>query len=251
MAGEGYLAAGVLQVAVAVSFLVVGRNVLRRAPTQPAVRAFVVWWWSLGLFLAIQGALDLAAARSGPELGLYILSRYPSVPLLCVASGGLSYFTLFLVTGRLWVARLSYAVYGAALALLWVATFLPAPTALRADPWEIAPATAHPLLPAVYLVIGLPMILGSASILVVSWGTEGPQGRRGRLVGTALLVYVGSGLVSYLALGPVPHFAVLVGGGAGAAILSLRAYPPSGRTDEPPARALRRSGLLRRCSELV
>ena len=248
---EGSLAVtAAVHLATAASFAAVAIAVARRSGNgaHQAGIAFAIWWGALAGYLALQGVLLAAASFSAPSLDAFLWSRLAAIPLLCAAAGGLTYYILYLLTGRSWLRAPVALLYLATAAAFHVATFVPSPTGLRVTPWtiELELASSPALKLAVYTAVGLPPILGSVALLWTSRRMERPQRYRARLVGTAILAYVGSGLAAFTAAGQALQMVALLGMGLVAAVLVLLAYFPPRRIAEraglpaPATRPLRR-----------
>lgn len=227
---EGTLAVtAAVHLATAASFAAVAVAVARRTNgNHQAGVAFAIWWGALAGYLALQGVLLASAAASGPSLEAYLWSRLAAIPLLCAAAGGLTYYILYLLTGRSWLRVPVSLLYLATAAAFHVATFVPRPTMLRVSAWtvELELASSPALKLAVYAAVGLPPILGSLALLWTSRRMERPQRYRARLVGAAILAYVGSGLAAFTAAGQALQMGALLGMGLVAAVLVLLAYFP-------------------------
>lgn len=234
---EGSLAVtAAVHFATAASFAAVAIAVARRtgSGSHQAGAAFAVWWGGLAGYLGLQGLLLATAALSRPSFQAFLWSRLAAIPLLCAAAGGLTYYILYLLTGRAWLRVPVALLYLATAAAFHVVTFVPQPTGLRQTPWtiELELASAPALKLAVYAAVGLPPILGSGALLWTSRRMERPQRYRARLVGAAILAYVGSGLAAFTTGGQALQMLVLLGMGLVAAVLVLVAYFPPQRLAE-------------------
>jgi len=220
----------VVHLLTATSFLVVAAAIWRRRlpDMRGATAAILVWWTCLAGYLYLQAGLHLWASFVGPDLATFLWSRLLAIPLLCACAGGLTYYILYLITGKAWL-RWPVAILFLMTAILFhVALFLPMPTALRTTPWLIELDIADTsLLMAVYAMVGLPPILGSAALLWVARRMGPPQRYRATMVGLAILAYVGSGLAAFTSAGDTAKLLVLNGMGLVAASLVLLAYYPT------------------------
>lgn len=212
------------------AFLVVARAVHRRGAgpeTQLARNAYVTWWCGLGAYLLLQGALTFVAASGGLTADAYRLSRLVAIPSLCAATWGLSYYLLFVYTGRARAARLLGAGYAAVAILFLYATYAMGPRALEIRRWSVGLADSDPLMQLVYLLVGAPLIASSIAYLGLLRHTSNPARRyRIVLVGSSILAYIGSGLFARLARTDALFFTSLVGMGAVAGAAALLAYYP-------------------------
>lgn len=228
--------AGVTQLIVGGAFALVG-NRLRKRPVAEAARgptlAFAFWWLGLAVYLVLQGALDVAAVAGWAPLEAHLGIRLFSGPLLCAAVAGLAYHILFILTGRralAWPVGVYYAVAAVAYdALILVGH----PAGVLAADWQVdlvpAPATTDPRWGAVLASIGLPVILCSIAFLVLARRVVSREQRmRANLVGSSMLLWVGSGLLAQLAGTNAEKFVTLVVFGLAAAILVFIAYYPPG-----------------------
>jgi len=239
MSSTTLLAAAGVNLVVAASFFLVGRAVSRQdaGKTHGALLALAIWWWALAAYLAIQAALFVDVVVRGPSLAPYLASRVLVNPMLCVAAGSLTYYMLYLFTGRHQFRLPVALLYTATLVLFVVATFTRMPTGLSVTDWMIRADTADGLLERiVYFLVGIPPIASSIALLVVAHRLDPPQRYRAVLVGIAILAYVGSGLAAFQGDNATVQFAALTGMGILASACVLLAY-------YPPAALRRRYGL--------
>jgi hypothetical protein len=237
---------GLVNALTAATFAAVGTRLLGRAvPAEDrfAMRALTVWWWCMGLFLALQAALAFAGVLGLLAVPAFTAVRYLSGPLLATGSWGLCFHILYLATGRQGLAVL-LGVYFAAVAVAYDAsTFLHPIVALMPTAWEVTPAYSpplqgDPLWTAVLAGVGLPLIAACLTYLGLVGKLEArAQKRRVVLVSSGILLWVATGLAAQLAGGPLARFFTITVLGLLAALAVFLAYfPPAwlGRRDPPP-----------------
>ena len=119
-------------------------------------------------------------------------------------------------------------VYTLAAGVFFVATFSSPPDQVLATSWliESTGAAPGPLDQVVYFLVGVPPIASSVALLAAAHRMERPQAYRARLVGTAILAYVGSGLAAFLGTSDLFKFLSLTVMGLAASLLVLLAYYP-------------------------
>ncbi len=226
--------AGATQVIVAAAFFMVGNRLRRRpvaAESRAAALGFVGWWWGLAIYLAVQGILVLAAAAGAMPLWAHLANRLLSGPLLCAAVAGLAFHILFILTGRRWLAWPLAIYYGAAAVAYDALTILAKPTAVVAGEWQVdlvpRASSNQQLWDLVLASIGLPIILCSIAFILLATRVESREQRtRAVLVGSSMLIWVGSGLLAQLAGSNAIKFVTLVLFGLAAALLVFIAYYP-------------------------
>jgi hypothetical protein len=276
MAAPTLLVSAAVQLAAGASFALVGRAVWRRSSSAGdlgheggAVVAFALWWWALAAYLAVQSLLYIVAVATAPSLSAYLVTRLLAIPLLCLGSGALTYYILYLLTGRAGLRTVVAALYSFVMAVFAYGTIVGARGGLDVTPWIIqlhAEGAAKEAFTLVYFLVGLPPILGSAALLVVAARTRSKEHRyRGMLVGLGILSYVGSGLAAFLGSSDAMKLAALTGSGLLAGLFVLAAYYPprvlrralgvslsAGEAEEAARlRAARGEGFRRRLRDLV
>jgi len=264
----GLLAAAAVHAVTGACFLAAGVATLRRRTTgmQGAGAALAAWWLGLAGYLAVESGTDLAASAGRLTLDGFLATRWVANPLLCAGAGGLTYYILYLLTGRGWLRIPVFTLFAATLALFMDSLYVPAPRLVVSAVMAGVDEPGRHLLYAVYLLVGLPPILASAALLAVSHRMPPPQRYRARMVGAGILAYVGGGLAAFLGSNQVLQVAVLDGVGLVACLLVMLAYyPPQGvrqrfgiEDPAPPAvrdrdaeRAARRKEFQRRSGELL
>lgn len=266
MSATTLLVASAINAVVAASFFVVGRAVSRQdtGQTHGALPALAMWWWALGGYLALQSALLLDAVFREPSLAVYLASRVLATPLLCAAAGCLTYYMLYLFTGRHGFRVPIVFLYVATAVIFFVATFMPAPTGVVVTDWMVRGNLPDgPMERIVYALVGIPPIASGIALLVAANRLEAPQRYRATLVAIGILAYVGSGLAAFLGTNATVQFVALTGMGILASACVLMAYHPPRAVRErlglaelgPPAangkRDKRTLDVRARCSELV
>jgi hypothetical protein len=237
---------GLVNALTALTFAAVGLRLLRRpvlAEDRFAMRALTVWWWCLGLFLALQAALTLAAVQGTVSVPASTWVRYATGPLLAVGSWGLCFHILYLATGKRGVAPL-LAAYFTLVALAYdAAAYLHPIVALAPAAWEVTPTYSpplegNPLWTAVLAGVGVPLLAACVAYLALAGKLDArDQKRRVVLVSCGILLWVGSGLAAQLAGGPLARFFTITVLGLLAALAVFLAYfPPAWlrRRDPPP-----------------
>lgn len=223
---------GALQLATAASFLVVGREYLRRpasGESRLAILAAAAWWWSLGAYLLVQGGLTIHASIADASLAAFLVARAVTIPLLCVSVWGITYHLVYLFTGKRWTARLLALLYVGVAVLFYIAGFNPVPRSVTETPWlvELEGTGEGPLFVVVYALVGLPPIAASFAYLFLGLRLSDPiQRYRAILVAGSILAYVGSGLVARLAAGDALKLVTLTVFGLGAGLAAIAAYRP-------------------------
>lgn len=223
---------GTLQLATAASFLVVGREYLRRPASgegRLAILAAAVWWWSLAAYLLIQGGLTVHASVADASLAAFLVARVLTIPLLCLSVWGLTYHLVYLFTGKRWTAKLLALLYVGVAVLFYVAGFSPVPRSVTETPWlvELEGTGKGRLFVLVYALVGAPPIAASFAYLFLGFRLPDPLQRyRAILVAGSILAYIGSGLVARLASGDALKLVTLTVFGLGAGLAAIAAYRP-------------------------
>lgn len=260
--------AALVNAATATSFLMVGRAILRHRTggTHGALGSLVAWWWAMSAYLFIQAGLYLWTAARGPQLQPFLAAAVATTPLLCIGAGSLTYYILYLLTGRAGFRVPIALLYTATAGVFYYAIFVPLPTDLSVTPWLIQVHSTAPdlLWRTIYVLVGLPPIASSVALLATAPRLAQPQRYRAVLVGIAILAYIGSGLVAFLGTNDTMKFVALTVMGLLTSISVLLAYypPPAvrhrfGIEPDPVTAAAeqrrreRRARLAHRCLSLV
>lgn len=233
------LVSGGVSVLSAGAFGYAAREAARRgasggAGARLASRAHALWWGSLAAYLVIQGALTLAAGFDRLSWGAMAGSRLVTIPLLCVASWGITFYLAYLYTGHA-RAALPLGILSGITAAVFYYAFYTAPAGVVVERWIIGVDDASPLFRAVYALVGLPPILASVALLLLIPRVRDRERRyRLALLGGSILAYVGSGLAARIFSNDFVIFLTLVVVGLGAAVAAIAAYrpPPSVRAGE-------------------
>ncbi|MEA3199411.1 MAG: hypothetical protein QOE90_839 [Thermoplasmata archaeon] len=257
---------GLVQLATLASFAFVG-NVLRaRGSHEPgagvATRAIVAWWWGLGAYLGMLGALDLLAFVGFAPYALHLAARIVGVALLALCAWGFSTYVLYLYGGPSRALFRLTAIYGALAALAFYAeTWIDHPTGVVVSAWAsgLAPPADPRLLQGVYAFFAIPLvasILAYASLFVRV--REPLQRYRIALVSSSLLAWVVGGFVGASSGGAAEFVAVTLLGLLAAGAVVLAYHPPRwvlARIDPESEAAIetrrRRTRLQDRLAELV
>ena len=229
MATASLLVAAASSLVVGLAFLGVARAVSRRPGEGDRVlarRAHALWWAGLGTYLVLQSLLTFAGAFDRLTTEAYLVSRLVALPLLCLSTWGITFYMLYLYTGRRELAGPLALAYGAICMLFFWVTYS-TPQAVIVERWIVTLRDDAPLYRLLYALVGLPPILASLAYLWLLRRTREPEQRyRIALTAGSILLYVGSGLVARLTANDALIFATLVGLGSLAAAASLAAYYP-------------------------
>lgn len=225
---------GAVHLLTAAVFFAVGAR-FRSRRVLPAMgqarNAFVVWWWGFGAYLAMQGAVDLAAAAGQASFGVVLAFRLLTGPVLALAAWGLAYHILFLWSGKPgWALPLAF-YYGAAGAVYSCWIWFHGPQAVEVGAWAVELAYSEPIEGPVWSAllasIGLPLVLSSLAFLLLLFKVEDREKRyRITLVGSSLLLWVVSGYAAQVGAGDAMRFVAIVGLGLATALAVLVAYYP-------------------------
>lgn len=223
-----YAATATVQLATATAFVFVARAVWvrRSAGVAGAVHALSLWWISIAVYLATNAAVQYTASLEGPSLEVFLASRFVAVPVLALGGGCLTYYTLYLVSGRRRTALAAVPLFAVTLVVFAIVAF-DRPTRLKDDAWQLVPVLDHPLQGVVYVLVGFPPVLAALSLLIVGRHGSLETRYRGRRVAVGILVYFASGLLAYAALDGFAHFLMLlVASGLGGWLVVRAYYPP-------------------------
>lgn len=235
MATATLVVAGSVSVLTGLAFALVGRAVALRSATGGrtlARGAHATWWLALGCYLVVHGGLTLAAGLDALDDGFYLATRAVLIPLLCAATWGITFYLVYLYTGRTRAATPLAVLYSAVAAAFFYATFAGRPAIVRGE-WTLGLDDAAPLYTVVYALVGLPPILASAAYLLLLRRAHTVEQRyRILLVAGSIFAYVASGLAARYAHHDALIFVTLVVFGLGAALASLAAYYPPRRIRE-------------------
>lgn len=230
-------AVGVVHLATAAAFVAVGLRFRSRdvAPGLGLARnAFAAWWLAFGAYLALQGALDVAAALGQVSFEAFLAFRLANGPLLAGAAWGLAFHTLFLWSGKPgWALALAF-YYGATAALYSCWVWFHEPNGVVIGAWAVELTYAQPfdglVWPLVLASIGLPLVLGSAAYLALAFKVH-DRARRYRilLVGSSILLWVVTGYSAEVAAGRLLRFIAIVVLGLATALTVFAAHFPPAR----------------------
>lgn len=217
-----------------------GQVVLRTFPRDAsrATDAFSMFWYGVGLVNGLQALLNLVAVVRDPGVALAFAFWNTRIALALFSFAGLSYYLLFVYTGKRWLQVPVVVFYIGAFFLMQTWLELSDPARASVEAWRVGLSFEHvvkgPIYLGVVLSFFLPPLLASGAYALILRVTREPLRRyRIGLVSASLLVYFAGLTLGYLNLewfwwGLVEN---LLGIGAAAAVLlALR----------PPAWALRR-----------
>lgn len=228
---------GLVHAATAAAFATVGHRLRRRRVGQGerlANSAAVVWWWGMGLYMAIQAALTVPAAFGSLSASMAQATRIVAGPVIATAAWGISFHILYLFLGRRWLVW-PLAAYYAVAGLLYSGAAVTHPTvAVMPTPWEVSqtldPAWVGPGRTLVLAMVGLPLVLSSIAYLSLAFRVETRAQRyRVLLVGSGILLWVVAGFAGQVAGGPLARFATIVVLGLLVSMLVSAAYFPPPR----------------------
>lgn len=209
---------------------------------RSAVNGFVAWWSGMSLYMGITGSLAIAASVGMYSMEVLYVSRLVVIPLVTIGAGGLTYYVLYLFTGRDGTKFLVGGYYAIVGAIYLTAGFLTRPTSVRVTDWsvELVPRIAG--LDIIFLVFGIPAIGSAIAYLTLAFRpVERMQRYRIALVSSSILAWVVTGLLSELSQDPFLVFIGITFFGLVTALAVFFAYRPPGpfrRWLEPKAEAL-------------
>lgn len=268
-------ASAVSYLVVGAFYLYLGARLARRdvgGDGGHAARLFGVWWLGLGTHSSIAGVVAIAAGTGvWSPLGI-ATATYLAAIIIAAMSYGLSYYMLYLLTGRVRVVRLLKWVYLPLVAAMLAAVAYAQPQAVHMAGWlpiiDYARPEGSALDGIASLVFIFPPFLASGAYATLWWRVREP-GKRWRiaLTGGALFTW----MVTSVLVGSFSTDAAAITARAvalAAAIAAHLAYAPprwaqrrygARRLDEevvaPPVdafeRAARQQALAARARELV
>jgi hypothetical protein len=180
---------------------VVGRQLCAREVHSEAALAnqlFAVWWGSVSVAFGALALLTMATALDGPLLALTIGITYVLLLNMAVGLAGLSYYLLYLYTGRARLLAPLAAYHGLAFAALAWVLGRAAPDRVDVGLWSVALHAAHPQLggalrPIAVLALALPTLIGAAAYVSLLRRMRDPTQRwRIALVAGSILAFLGS-----------------------------------------------------------
>lgn len=234
----GQSVGGLLELATAGFFCVLGWHLATRFPTSPngvaAMRGFGAYWSLLGIAALLRSGVTLAAAAgldvTRGEAAAIVLAAHGLV-LLGVA--GFLYYLAFIFLGRpgaAWATLGVYVAFGAA--QWWAIASHPqeaAPTEFGV-PFYASPTSAVFPPQIAYLLALVPFVAGTIGLIFLGIRTQRPMTKfRATLVGGALLFWALASAAGYaVRIGGIvqlaPELVALV-----SAIVVYLAYFPPGR----------------------
>ena len=257
-------ASGLVNIAAGGVFMLVGlRFVPRRTSreNQLANQAFSAYWTGVGAYTLVSGTLEVMASMGYAPFPLVLFVRYASLPLLTIGIGSLTFYFLYLFSGRqswLWPVVGFYSL------VLTTTTFYirdREPVGVRIDAWNTDLAYAAPyesgLFAIILLMLVLPPIVGSLFYLRLRRRLADPADRRRViLVGTSILAWSAAAVLARVASGndliellsrPVLGLAVV-----GTILLAFRpTASPLGPEDHAARAEQRQRALDERVAQLI
>lgn len=191
------LLAGLVNMTAGALFAYVGlRFVPRRTSrdSQLANQAFATYWTCMGLYHLIDGAQETAASVGYAPFDAFLFLRYLSLPILTLAVGGVTFYFVYLFTGR---QTLAWPVVGAFSLVLMTMTFHirdREPIGVIVSAWNTDLLYARPyeslFFDVILLALVLPPIVGAAFYLRLRRSLTEPHDRRRVLViGWSILLW--------------------------------------------------------------
>lgn len=227
-------AVGAVHLVTAAAFFAVGARFRSRRVEVGlglARNAFIAWWACFGTYLALQGAIDVAAAARHAPFAAVLAFRLLAGPLIAAAAWGLAFHILFLWSGKgAWALPLAF-YYGAAGAVYACWVWFHGPQGVEVGRWTAELRYAEPLDGPVWSIVlasfGLPLVLGSLAFLALALKVHDREKRyRILLVGTSLLLWVVSGYAAQVGAGDGLRFVTIVVLGLATACTVMAAYYP-------------------------
>jgi hypothetical protein len=223
---------GVLQLAIAATFVFVAQTIRSWSPTTPdgrlAARAFLGWWVGFAVYIGVLGSLALVASSGRAPYALFLAARLASVPFLAMALWGMATYVLVMYTGNLRVARY-VAVYAAGLVVLfWTETLLDTDGTVAVGTWTASLATTnHVFLNLVYAYFAVPLIASIVAYAGLFRRTTGAEKRyRIVLVSSSLGTWVVGGFIGQTSGDGLAAFATVTAFGLACSLALLAAYRP-------------------------
>lgn len=255
------LLSGLVNVLAGAVFVVVGLRFVPR-PTSDASRlanqAFMVYWIASGVYTAIAGATDIAAAAGYTPYLAFLALRYLTLPILCMAVGSLTFYFAYLFSGRVgWIWPLM-AFFATVLMALTYHVRDRVPVGVVVGNWRVDIEYAAPYestaFKVIVLAIVLPPLVGALAFIRLARRLEGEERRRVLLVGIAMLTWTLAAVASRLASSDLMQLLTRPVMGIVVAAIVLSAYRAGGVRVAPRERAsddARRRALMERVDKLV
>lgn len=236
MSQETLVAGAAYSAAAATVYLVVGVILWRRRLSpefELAGSMFSVWWLALGTTSALTASLTVAGALGGPPFFVVLALTYFNLWLVCMGLAGLLYYLVYLFTGLRRTVIPIAVFYVVVFALIVYALNAAGPTGVSIDEWSVGLEYGQELPRMVgLLLLGLlvlpQIVAGLFYLSLVRQASSSTQKYRVVMVGTAILVWFGVGIVASLAGISTERWWQFVSRliGLAAATATLMAYEP-------------------------
>jgi len=218
-----------------------------------AARSFAWFWGGLGVYTAMQGAMDLLGAAGYTPLPLFTAARLASLPVYCFALYGLVDHALYLRTGSR-KHRAFVGAYFVVFAIALVAIILRnMPDDVVVMRWRTD--VSYPSLPSspvvgiALVLIAIPPLFAVGSQLLLSRHVKDPTRRRRiRIVFGSLLVFLVATALSRYSENDAWQLVMRPVLGLATAAIVVRAYKPA---TTKPAPSPSRAALEARVRDLV
>lgn len=198
------LLAATLALGSALGFVAIGFLVAKRTPPSGtlASNAFPAFWHSAGVVYASQGLRALAAYLGVDSWALIVALEQLTTPFYCLAGASLTFYVLYLLTGRAWLAVPISAYFLAMTVLLRYHVARAEPIGYVVTEWQVNYVYAVGLQSAGYAValglVSAPIFGAITGYATLVWRLEDPALRwRIGWVGVGLLLWIGVEAVAF------------------------------------------------------
>lgn len=192
------LLSAALALGTALGFTAVGFLVGRRRPRAPswlASIAFAAFWQSAAIVSASQGLRALAAWLRVDSMPLIVALEHVSTPFYVLAAASLTYYVLFLLTGRANIATPVALYFLALFPLLRYHVARAEPIGYVVTDWQVNYVYVQPLqwwgYTASLLLLTLPAILSVVAFATLARGADPATRYRIACVTAGLALWVG------------------------------------------------------------
>ena len=194
-----------------------------------AGRGFIAWWGGMSFYMGITGVLAIAASFGWHPVSVFMAFRLVVIPAISLAAGGLTYYVLYLYTGKASLRYVVAAYYAVVGSVYMTASYLGGATSVEVTPWSAALTPRTPNLDLIYALFGLPAIVSAIAYLSLAFRPLAPMQRyRIVLVALSILGWVVSGIVTSALRDPFLIFLGITFFGIVTAFAVLFAYRPPG-----------------------